>query len=81
MGYEEREFLSDYLEDPRLLVNTIFAKGTQWPFDAKKTRKGGTSILDLLLYHEIVVKGRRVFLDYTRNPSGAGGSSGFLIAG
>ncbi len=71
-GYEEREFLNDYLEDPRLLVNTIFTKGTQWPFDAKKTRKGGTSILDLLLYNEIVVKGRRVFLDYTRNPSGAG---------
>ncbi|UCE08600.1 MAG: oxidoreductase, partial [bacterium] len=32
----------------------------------------GSSLIDILVYQETTIKGRRVFLDFQRNPSGAG---------
>jgi hypothetical protein len=52
-----------------LLSTNIFLKGYQWPFDSRKV-PAGSSILDILVYVETVVRGRRVFLDFRRNPSG-----------
>lgn len=63
----EYEFLNEYYSDPMEAVNSIFLKGYQWPFDSKKT--AGSSRIDLLVYHEIAVKKRRVFMDFRRNPS------------
>lgn len=68
-GSDEREFLEDYFEEPEKLVQAIFLKGYQWPFDPRKTSDYGSSLIDLLVYQETVLKGRRVFLDYQRNPS------------
>jgi succinate dehydrogenase/fumarate reductase flavoprotein subunit len=47
----------------------VFLKGYQWPFDARKTI-GGSSLVDILVYIETVVRGRRVYLDFRRNPTG-----------
>lgn len=67
-GNDEREFLEDYFPDAPSLLNAIFLKGYQWPFDPRKTRDYGSSLIDVLIYMETVQKKRRVFLDYRRNP-------------
>ncbi len=69
-GNNEREFLNDYFPDMGKLATAIFLKGYQWPFDPRKVADYGSSLIDILVYQEMVKKGRRVFLDYTRNPSG-----------
>jgi succinate dehydrogenase/fumarate reductase flavoprotein subunit len=71
-GGEEREFLSDSFPDTGKLATAIFLKGYQWPFDPEKVLNYGSSLIDLLVYQETVVKGRRVFLDFTRNLGGGG---------
>ncbi len=66
---DEQEFLLPYFQSPGALNGTIFLKGYQWPFDARKAI-GGSSLIDILVYIETVVKGRRVYLDFRSNPSG-----------
>ncbi|NLK07113.1 MAG: FAD-binding protein [Firmicutes bacterium] len=65
----EREFLQDYFDTPGQMLDAIFLKGYQWPFDPSKTFNQGSSLIDLLVHQETVLKNRRVYLDYTRNPS------------
>ena len=65
----EHEFLADYFTDPYEALSMVFLKGYQWPFDSKKVLEG-SSVIDLLVYRECVLKRRRVYLDYTRNPFG-----------
>lgn len=69
-GGDAREFLPDYLPDAGRLLTQVFLKGYQWPFDARKALEG-SSVIDLIVYAETQVKGRRVFLDYRQNPLGA----------
>lgn len=69
-GGDEREFLNDFFPDMRALATAIFRKGYEWPFDCTKIRNGGSSLIDVLVYQETVLRGRRVFLDFTRNPTG-----------
>ncbi|UCC41779.1 MAG: FAD-binding protein [Candidatus Aminicenantes bacterium] len=71
-GRGEREFLNDYFPDMGKLATAIFLKGYQWPFDPRKVANYGSSLIDILVYQETVKKERRVFLDFTRNPSGGG---------
>jgi succinate dehydrogenase/fumarate reductase flavoprotein subunit len=66
---DSREFLGDYFASPGEMHSMVFLKGYQWPFDSRKI-VGGSSLIDVLVYIEIVVKGRRVFLDYRKNPAG-----------
>lgn len=63
----EREFLMDFFDDPYEALSLVFLKGYQWPFDSKKIMNG-SSVIDLLVYRECVIKNRRVFLDFTTNP-------------
>jgi len=70
-GRGEREFLADHFPDMGRLATAVFLKGYQWPFDPRKIAGFGSSLVDLLVDREIHSLGRRVFLDYTRNPSGA----------
>ena len=63
----KREFLVPYFTNPGHMHSMIFLKGYQWPFHSTKVA-GGSSIIDLLVYIERVVKGRRVFLDFRQNP-------------
>jgi succinate dehydrogenase/fumarate reductase flavoprotein subunit len=71
-GQDEREFLNDYFPEMGKLATAIFLKGYQWPFDPRKVANYGSSLIDILVYRETVLKGKRVFLDYTRNPGGEG---------
>lgn len=66
---EEREFLLDYFSSKEEMLSMIFLKGYQWPFDVTKIY-GGSSIIDLLVYQECVLKKRRVFLDFRSNTGG-----------
>lgn len=66
---EEYEFLADYFEDLYEGLSAVFLKGYQWPFDSAKVLEG-SSVIDILVYRECVLKGRRVFLDYTKNSFG-----------
>jgi succinate dehydrogenase/fumarate reductase flavoprotein subunit len=68
-GPDEREFLRDYFATPGEMNSQLFLKGYQWPFDARKA-VGGSSLIDVLVYIETVIKGRQVYLDYRRNPQG-----------
>jgi succinate dehydrogenase/fumarate reductase flavoprotein subunit len=71
-GRSAREFLNDHFPDMAKLATAIFLKGYQWPFDPRKVAGFGSSLIDLLVYHETVERRRRVFLDFRHNPSGAG---------
>ena len=66
-GKDEKEFLLEYFKELPDLLSMVFLKGYQWPFDVNKVF-GGSSVIDLLVYQETVIKGRRVFLDYRINP-------------
>lgn len=64
----EREFLPSYLGGEARALQAVFLKGYQWPFDSAKMQ--GSSLVDLAVYCETVALGRRVYLDYTRDPAG-----------
>ena len=66
---DEREFLMDYFTREEDMLSMVFLKGYQWPFDVNKIF-GGSSVIDLLVYQETILKGRRVYLDFTKNPGG-----------
>lgn len=68
-GSDEKEFLQEYFENPSQMLNAVFLKGYQWPFDPRKIENFGSSCIDLLVYYETQVLGRKVFLDFTQNPS------------
>ncbi|MGV8850500.1 MAG: FAD-binding protein [Propionibacteriaceae bacterium] len=68
-GGDEREFLDEVIDDYGRLISMVFLKGYQWPFDIRKARSG-SSLVDLLVYREAVLRGRRVFLDFRANPRG-----------
>lgn len=65
---KEHDFLSDAYGDSKKMIEHIFLKGYEWPFDVRK--REASSGIDLLVYREIHEKKRRVFLDFTRNPAG-----------
>lgn len=68
-GNDQREFLGDYYQDYGEMLTNVFLKGYQWPFDVRKIQ-GGSSMIDILVYIETALKGRRVFLDFRSNPAG-----------
>ncbi|MHB9131266.1 MAG: FAD-binding protein [Armatimonadota bacterium] len=68
-GNDEQEFLNPYFDSMETLTTDIFLKGYQWPFDPRKVENFGSSIVDILVYNETVVKGRRVYMDFRYNPS------------
>lgn len=62
----EREFLPQALTE-RTALQYGFLKGYQWPYDPRKVP--GSSQVDVLVKRETDA-GRRVYLDYRRNPAG-----------
>lgn len=66
-GSDEREFLGEVITDVGRLLSLTFLKGYQWPFDIRKALDG-SSLIDLLVYRENVLRGRRVYLDFRSNP-------------
>ncbi|MDD3588425.1 MAG: FAD-binding protein, partial [Thermoguttaceae bacterium] len=68
-GHGEVEFLRGWFETVGQMNSNVFLKGYQWPFDVRKAL-GGSSLIDLIVYYETVVCGRRVFLEFRSNPDG-----------
>ena len=64
----EYEFLLDYYDTPAQSLDMVFLKGYQWPFDTAKI--SGSSRIDLLVAAEMKEKGRTVYMDFRRNPTG-----------
>ena len=65
----EREFLREFFDDEYKALSMVFLKGYRWPFDCRKA-ESGSSVIDLLVYRERVLLGRRVYLDFRSNPFG-----------
>jgi succinate dehydrogenase/fumarate reductase flavoprotein subunit len=63
----EHHFLADYYRTTQELVSNIFRKGYQWPFHASRMANYQSSLIDLAIACESE-KGRRVFMDFNRNP-------------
>ncbi|MGM0420740.1 MAG: FAD-binding protein [Bacillota bacterium] len=64
---DAKEFLIPYFKSPGKMLDAIFLKGYQWPFTPEKSKEYGSSLIDILVYHEIVDKDRRVWLDFSSN--------------
>ena len=71
-GGDRREFLNDIFPDAERLFTAQFLKGYQWPFDVRRVPDFGSSLIDLLVFEETVMKGRRAFLDFSENPAHGG---------
>lgn len=61
------------------LASAVFLKGYQWPFDPDKAVEFGSSLIDLLVENELA-GGRRVFMDFLKNPPGGEGLAEFDLA-
>lgn len=64
----EREFLLDYFDTPAEALDAVFLKGYQWPFDVRKV--DGSSRIDLIVHHETIDLGRKVYMDFRTDPTG-----------
>jgi succinate dehydrogenase/fumarate reductase flavoprotein subunit len=74
----ERNFLADYYRTTRELASNIFRKGYQWPFHATRMLDFGSSLLDLAVFRETQA-GRKVFMDFNRNPLAVSGDADFSL--
>ena len=63
----EHHFLADYYRTTQEMASNIFRKGYQWPFHASRMLDFKSSLVDLAIFRESQ-KGRRVFMDFNRNP-------------
>ncbi len=61
-----QEFLLPYFKNAGAMNSAIFLKGYQWPFDTRKMIDG-SSLIDILIFIETAIKGRRVFMDFRHN--------------
>lgn len=68
-GKDEREFLTDFFPTMSKMATDIFLKGYQWPFDPQRIENHQSSLIDVLVFNE-TQKGRRVFMDFRKNPIG-----------
>ena len=63
----EHAFLAEYYRTTQEMASNIFRKGYQWPFHATRMLDFGSSLIDLAIVRETQA-GRRVFMDFNRNP-------------
>lgn len=63
----EVNFLKRYYRTTREMVSNTFRKGYQWPFHSSRMLDYGSSLFDLAVFLEQQA-GRKVYLDFLRNP-------------
>ncbi|MGJ8629324.1 MAG: FAD-binding protein [Sulfitobacter sp.] len=63
----EHHFLANYFRTTQELASNVFRKGYQWPFHASRTLDFKSSLVDLAIFHENGL-GRKVYMDFNRNP-------------
>lgn len=78
-GGDPREFLTPFFSSTAKMATNIFLKGYQWPFDPQRIVNEQSSLIDMAVHHESRVLGRRVFLDFTRNPIPGRGMPAFRL--
>ncbi|MDE2452472.1 MAG: FAD-binding protein [Burkholderiales bacterium] len=76
---QEHHFLADHYRTTQELASNLFRKGYQWPFHATRMLDFGSSLFDLAVFREMRA-GRKVFMDFNRNPLAVPGDSGFDLA-
>ena len=77
-GNDEQEFLAGFFPGMSRMATDIFLKGYQWPFDPQRIEDHQSSLVDVLVFNE-TSKGRRVFMDFLRNPVGSESMQEFRI--
>jgi len=77
-GSDEQEFLTPFFPTMSKMATDIFLKGYQWPFDPQKIENLQSSLIDILVFNENQ-KGRRVFMDFLKNPVPGEGMKAFAI--
>lgn len=60
------------------MASNIFRKGYQWPFHSTRMLDFGSSLVDLAIFRESAA-GRRVFMDFNRNPLAVPGDLPFSL--
>ncbi|WBL32869.1 FAD-binding protein [Sinirhodobacter sp. HNIBRBA609] len=75
----EHHFLSDYYRTTQELASNVFRKGYQWPFHATRMLDFQSSLVDLAVFRE-TQKGRRVYMDFNRNPEPVPGDKPFSLS-
>ncbi len=75
---KEHHFLVGYYRTTQELASNVFRKGYQWPFHATRMLDFGSSLVDLAIYRENGA-GRRVFMDFNRNPMPVPGDDPFSL--
>lgn len=76
----EHHFLARYYRTTRELASNVFRKGYQWPFHATRMLDFGSSLVDLAIWRECA-QGRKVFMDFNRNPLPVPGDAPFSLDG
>ncbi len=77
-GKDQQEFLAKFFPSMSKIATDIFLKGYQWPFDPQRIENLKSSLVDILVFNE-TQKGRRVFMDFRRNPVGSSSMKEFDI--
>ena len=72
----EHHFLGGYYRTTQELASNTFRKGYQWPFHAARMLDFGSSLFDLAVFRETQA-GRRVVMDFNRNPLPVSGDAPF----
>ena len=75
----ERNFLGDYYRTTQELASNVFRKGYQWPFHATRILDFGSSLFDLAVFREMQM-GRKVYMDFNRNPLPVSGDAAFDLS-
>lgn len=75
---QEHNFLADYYRTTQELASNVFRKGYQWPFHATRMLDFGSSLVDLAIAEQSAA-GRRVMMDFNRNPVGVSGDLPFSL--
>ncbi len=75
---QEHHFLAGYYRTTQELASNLFRKGYQWPFHATRMSDFGSSLVDLAIHQECAL-GRRVFMDFNRNPLPVKGDGAFSL--
>jgi len=74
----EHHFLARYYRTTQELASNVFRKGYQWPFHASRMLDFASSLVDLAIWREGAA-GRRVFMDFNRNPLPVAGDLPFSL--
>lgn len=72
----EINFLAYYYRTTQELASNTFRKGYQWPFHATRMLDFGSSLFDLAVFREMQ-SGRKVYMDFNRNPLTVPGDQAF----